>query len=177
VSFIATDRGTLARSRFRTALRRRSWKSRPGRPAFSQTFFHDGFSRHALALLEADPWPGNVRELGAVVRRAMAVPRRVVVGPEDVKLPALRRAPVAPPAAAGVVSGTTAALTRYEAVALQLAGAGGGVRRGELMAHCGISREAARRALASLVERGRVRWLGSGRGAWYVLRAPDGAGE
>jgi DNA-binding NtrC family response regulator len=36
----------------------------------------DGFSRHALALLEADPWPGNVRELEAVVRRAIAVRRR-----------------------------------------------------------------------------------------------------
>jgi DNA-binding NtrC family response regulator len=135
----------------------------------------DGFSRHALALLEADTWPGNVRELGAVVRRAMAVRRRGV-GPEDVKLPALRRSPVAPPAPAGVVSGTTAALTRYEAAALQLAGAGGGVRRGDLMAQCGISREAARRTLASLVERGRVRRVGSGRRAWYVLQAPEGAG-
>src|SRR4030095_4508740 len=33
VGFIATDRGTLARSRFRTALRRRSWKRRPGMDA------------------------------------------------------------------------------------------------------------------------------------------------
>jgi len=134
----------------------------------------DGFSRHALVVLEADPWPGNVRELGAVVRRAMAVRRWGVVGPEDVKLPALRRAPAA--AAGAAVPGSAVTLTRYEAAALQLAGASGGVRRGELMAHCGISREAARRTLASLVERRRVRRLGSGRGAWYVLRAPDGAG-
>jgi len=137
----------------------------------------DGFSRHALVVLEADPWPGNVRELGAVVRRAMAVRRRGVVGPEDVKLPALPAPAAARAAAAGAaVPGSAVTLTRYEAAALQLAGASGGVRRGELMAHCGISREAARRTLASLVERRRVRRLGSGRGAWYVLRAPDGAG-
>jgi DNA-binding NtrC family response regulator len=132
----------------------------------------DGFTRQALAVLEADPWPGNVRELERVVHRAMAVRRRGVVQPEDVRLPSLRRAP---PAAAGVeVSGTAAALSRYAAAALQLAGAGGGVRRGELMAHCGISREAARRTLASLVGRRLLRRLGSGRGTWYVLQTPDG---
>jgi hypothetical protein len=32
---MATDRATLARSRFRTAVRRKSWSSRPGTPAFS----------------------------------------------------------------------------------------------------------------------------------------------
>src|SRR6202795_4234840 len=30
---MATDRATLARSRFRTAVRRKSWSSRPGTPA------------------------------------------------------------------------------------------------------------------------------------------------
>src|SRR5437867_10752127 len=41
VSFMATDRGTLARSKFRTALRRGSWKSSPGRPAFLHASFHE----------------------------------------------------------------------------------------------------------------------------------------
>jgi hypothetical protein len=137
----------------------------------------DGFSRHALALLEADPWPGNVRELGAVVRRAMAVRRRGVVGAEDVTLPALRRAPAAPAATIRVAVPVTAAtLNRYEVEALRLAAAGGGVRRGALMVHCGISREAARRTLALLVELGLLRRLGSGRGSWYVLRTPDDPG-
>jgi DNA-binding NtrC family response regulator len=132
----------------------------------------DGFTRQALAVLEADSWPGNVRELERVVHRAMAVRRRGVVQPEDVRLPSLRRSPAA---AAGVeVSGTAAALSRYAAAALQLARAGGGVRRGELMAHCGISREAARRTLASLVGRRLLRRLGSGRGAWYALQTSDG---
>jgi predicted HTH transcriptional regulator len=107
----------------------------------------------------------------------MAVRRRGLVGPEDVRLPALRRSPAVPAATAGVaVPVTTAALNRYEADALRLAAAGGGVRRGDLMARCGISREVARRTLASLVELGFLRRLGSGRGAWYVLRAPDEAG-
>ena len=135
----------------------------------------DGFTRQALAVLEADPWPGNVRELERVVHRAMAVRRRGVVQPEDVRLPSLRRSPAALAATAGVaVSVTAATLNRYEAEALRLAAAGGGVRRGELMAHCGISREAARRTLASLVGRRLLRRLGSGRGAWYVLQTPDG---
>jgi len=135
----------------------------------------DGFTRQALAVLEADPWPGNVRELERVVHRAMAVRRRGVVQPEDVRLPSLRRSPAALAATAGVaVSVTAATLNRYEAEALRLAAAGGGVRRGELMAHCGISREAARRTLASLVGRRLLRRLGSGRGAWYALHTPDG---
>jgi Nif-specific regulatory protein len=137
----------------------------------------DGFTRQALAVLEADRWPGNVRELERVVHRAMAVRRRGLVGLvglEDVKLPALRRPSAVPETTAGVaVPVTTATLTRYEAEALRLAAAGGGVRRGDLMAQCGISRESARRTLASLVELRLLRRLGRGRGAWYVLRTPD----
>jgi len=137
----------------------------------------DGFTRQVLALLEEDSWSGNVRELERVVHRAMAVRRRGVVRPEDVKLPALRRkAPVVPTATAGAaVPVTTAPLNRYEAEALRLASTGG-VRRGDLMARCGISREAARRTLALLVELGLLRRLGSGRGSWYVLRTPDDPG-
>jgi hypothetical protein len=37
VIFMATDRGTPARSRFRTAVRRKSWSSRPGTPASLHT--------------------------------------------------------------------------------------------------------------------------------------------
>ena len=137
----------------------------------------EGFTRQVLALLEEDSWPGNVRELERVVRRAMAVRRRGLVRPEDVKLPALRRSPAAPVTAAGVaVPGTAATLSRYQAVALRLAAAGGGVRRGDLMTHCGISREAARRTLASLVELRRLRRLGRGRGAWYVVWTTEGTG-
>src|SRR3990170_7167164 len=115
-----------------------------------------GVYRKALALLEADPWPGNVRELERVVYRAVAVRRRGAVQPEDVRLPDLRRkAPVVPaPALTAGVAGPaiTATLTRYHAEALSVAAAGGEVRRGDLMARCGISRDRARRTLGSLVE-------------------------
>ena len=132
----------------------------------------DGFTREALAVLEADLWPGNVRELERVVHRAMAVRRRGLVRPEDVRLPALRRtSPAVPASTAGTANpAPTATLTRDQAEALRLAAADGEVRRGDLMARCGISTESARRSLASLVELGLLRRLGRGRGAWYVLR-------
>jgi DNA-binding NtrC family response regulator len=133
----------------------------------------DGFTREALALLEADPWPGNVRELERVVHRAMTLRRRGLVRPEDVKLPALRRQP---PPASLTGPATTATLNPYQAEALRLASAGGGVRRETLMERCGISRETARRTLASLVELRILRRLGSGRGASYILRKPDDMG-
>jgi DNA-binding NtrC family response regulator len=138
----------------------------------------DGFAGETLALLEADPWPGNVRELERVVHRAMTVRRRGLVQAEDVKLPALRRtAPAAPAPPAGTAGlATTEPLNPYQVEALRLASAGGGVRRETLMQRCGISRETARRTLTSLVELGLLRRLGSGRGAWYVLRTPDGTG-
>src|SRR5437773_5881203 len=37
---MATERGTPARSKFRTAVRRRSWNSRPGTPAAAQAVAH-----------------------------------------------------------------------------------------------------------------------------------------
>ena len=49
------------------------------------------------------------------------------------------------------------------------------VRRRDLMARCGISREVARRALASLVERGLLQRLGRGRGTRYVPTASPSA--
>ena len=109
--------------------------------------------------------------------RAVAVRRRGAVQPEDVRLPDLRRkAPVVPaPALTAGVAGPaiTATLTRYHAEALSVAAAGGEVRRGDLMARCWISRDRARRTLGSLVERGLLRRLGSGRGAGYVLRGAE----
>jgi DNA-binding NtrC family response regulator len=135
----------------------------------------DGFAREALALLEADLWPGNVRELERVVHRAMTLRRRGLVRPEDVRLPALWRQPVPAPASSASVtaSPTTPTLNPYQTEVLRLASTGGGVRRETLMERCRISRETARRTLTSLVELGLLRRLGSGRGAWYVVRERD----
>jgi predicted HTH transcriptional regulator len=48
------------------------------------------------------------------------------------------------------------------------------VRRGDVMARCGISREIARRELSGLVQVGLLRRLGSGRGARYLPVLRDG---
>jgi len=57
----------------------------------------------------------------------MAVRRRGVVQPEDVRLPSLRRSPAAAATTARVpVPVPAATLNRYEVEALRLAAAGGG---------------------------------------------------
>ena len=60
-------------------------------------------------------------------------------------------------------------LTWAQREALRISAEHQEVRRRDLMARCGISREVARRALASLVERGLLQRVGRGRGARYVL--------
>jgi DNA-binding NtrC family response regulator len=45
-----------------------------------------GFSRRAIAAMEAHPWPGNVRELVNRVRRAMALAEGRLIGPADLGL-------------------------------------------------------------------------------------------
>ena len=88
---------------------------------------------------------------------------------EDVILPKLRRErrPEA-------VLALEASLTPAQRQALRLAANRGEVRRADVMARCGISREVARRELAGLVRVGAVRREGRGRGARYVpvSRAP-----
>ncbi|HVC44347.1 MAG TPA: sigma-54 dependent transcriptional regulator [Candidatus Binataceae bacterium] len=76
----------------------------------AQTFLHKyarsggrelrGFTREAIALLEAHAWPGNVRELQNVVERACALADGDLITPDD--LPAhlgARLPPAAPPTA------------------------------------------------------------------------------
>jgi DNA-binding NtrC family response regulator len=120
-----------------------------------------------MGVLEADEWPGNVRELEAVVKRAMVRRRVGWVGVEDIVLPRFRRelVPVAEHAL-GI------GLTPVQEEALRLVLSRGEVRRGDLVARCGISREWARKALVGLERAGAVRREGSGRGARYILIAP-----
>jgi DNA-binding NtrC family response regulator len=126
-----------------------------------------GVTREAMAVLEGDEWPGNVRELEAVVKRAMVCRRSGWVGPGDILLPRLRRDRV--PAA---VRALGIGLTAVQEEALRLALSRGEVRRGDLMARCGISRESARKAMLGLERAGVVRREGSGRGVRYVPVAP-----
>jgi predicted HTH transcriptional regulator len=105
-----------------------------------------------------------VREVEAVVKRAMVRRRAGWVGPEDIVLPRLRRDRV-PEAMRGLGIG----FTLVQEQALRIASSRGEVRRGDLVARCGISRESARKALLSLERAGIVRREGSGRGVRYVL--------
>ena len=61
------------------------------------------------------------------------------------------------------------ALTPYQEEALQIVARRGEVRRRDLVARFGISREAARRQLVALARVGVLRRVGSGRGSRYVL--------
>jgi len=65
-------------------------------------------------------------------------------------------------------------LTWAQREALRISAEHQEVRRRDLMARCGISREVARRALASLVQHGLLRRVGRGRGARYVSPASPG---
>jgi DNA-binding NtrC family response regulator len=109
-----------------------------------------GVTREAMAILEGDDWPGNVRELEAVVKREMVCRRVEWVGAEDIVLPRLRRGRL--PAA---VRALGTGFTSVQEQALRLALSRSEVRRGDLMARCGISRESARKALLDLERVGR----------------------
>jgi DeoR/GlpR family transcriptional regulator of sugar metabolism len=59
-------------------------------------------------------------------------------------------------------------VTAVQEQALRLVASRGEVRRGDLVARCGISPETARRALLGLERAGAIRREGAGRGARYV---------
>jgi two-component system response regulator HydG len=124
----------------------------------------EGFTRGALAVIEGDSWPGNVRELEATVKPAMIRRCEGWVRPEDIVLLRLRRGPTAVRVPAGGMP-----LAAVQRVALDLASSRGEVRRRDVMARCGISREAARRVLVGLERAGVVERAGNGRGSRYVL--------
>jgi DNA-binding NtrC family response regulator len=130
-----------------------------------------GATREALRRLEQYPWRGNVREVEALVEQAMIFRRGDWILPEDLALPApwdddrVERGvdaerPDAPAA--------EAMLSSLQHEALRIASELREVRRRDLIARCHISREVARRELASLVRLGLLRPMGSGRGARYV---------
>lgn len=129
----------------------------------------DGVTPRALALLGRAPWRGNVRELEAIIEQAMIFRDRGWVGLEDLDLPVLtqRKGARASPAGAGADI-----LSWCQDEALRMAATGRGVRRRDLIARCGVSREVARRELARLVHTGALQRVGRGRGTRYVPSAP-----
>jgi DNA-binding NtrC family response regulator len=128
----------------------------------------EGVTRQALAVMENHPWRGNVRELEAVLEQAMIFRGQGLLRPEDFDL---RRARVEPFPGTDVSAGDVrllGTLTWSQREALRIVAERREVRRRDVMARCGISRELARRELVRLVRAGLLRRVGSGRGARYV---------
>jgi len=129
-----------------------------------------GVTREALTLIQNVSWPGNVRELEAVLEEAMILRADGWVQSRDVSdhLDRGRGELSLPgPRARRKETPTIAGLSRLQREALRLMSERQEIRRGDLMARCGISRELARRELDGLVKAGLLRRSGMGRGARY----------
>ena len=102
----------------------------------------------ALAFIESAPWVGNVRELEAVLEEAVILRADGRVTREDLNTMFVRALTMTTrPDRAVVASATLSipALTAVQREALSLAAQRQELRRSDLMARCGLSREAARR--------------------------------
>jgi DNA-binding NtrC family response regulator len=135
----------------------------------------DGVTRQALAVIENSPWPGNVRELEAALEEAMIFRGQGVLQPEDLNLSRVR---LGRPQPAVVPAGDVPlpeTLTWSQRETLRIVAERSEVRRRDVMARCGISRELARRELCGLVALGMLRRVGHGRGCRYVLVSPVSA--
>ncbi len=138
----------------------------------------DGVAHDAIAVLQRFPWLGNVRELEAILEEAMIVRAEGWLTSIDLNVRYPRfRAAVAPPAHhPDLLDGSLLPpLTWAQREALRIAAEHHEVRRRDLMARCGISREVARRVLVSLVQHGLLQRVGRGRGARYVPTASPSA--
>jgi DNA-binding NtrC family response regulator len=130
-----------------------------------------GVTRDALRLLEQYPWRGNVRELETVLEQAMIFRSGDWITPRDLELPLRRGGDVAGDPAAVARPGVPVlkgALSWFQHEAMRIVSERREVRRGDIIARCRISREAARRELVGLVRLGLLRRIGFGCGARYV---------
>jgi DNA-binding NtrC family response regulator len=126
----------------------------------------EGVRPRAMSALQTYDWPGNVRELASVLEEAMILQRTGWLELEDLGIPASRERPAFDGRNGEAL--TFGDLTWPQREGLRIAAARGEVQRHDLMERCGISTEAARRTLVSLVHLGRLRRLGGGRGVRYV---------
>lgn len=113
-----------------------------------------------------------MRELEAVLEVAMIRRQSGRLEPADLTLDPTPGASIpTPPGSASDPARPPAADARSDrdATALQLAASEGAVTRSALALACGISGDLARQVLTSLTARGRLRRVGAGRGARYVL--------
>jgi DNA-binding NtrC family response regulator len=126
-----------------------------------------GLTDRALARLAAHSWPGNVRELAAVLEEAMLLQGQGWLGADGLSLD--------PPdladrilAEAGPADRGARARAR-QAIALEPAARADGVATRELARAAGTGLARARRELGGLVAQGRLRRVGRGRAARYVV--------
>ncbi len=131
-----------------------------------------GLAAEAMAAMTGHGWAGNVRALAKVLREAMLVREEGWVQLEDLRIAggASRR----PFAKAGGAEPQRAPVARVlspeerrEAV-LAMARQEGAVTRRQVVAQCGVSREAARRDLRMLAMLKLLRPVGKGRATRYV---------
>ena len=127
--------------------------------------------REAMQLLRTREWSGNVRELEHAVSRAVILAEAGVVRARDLGLfPQAREGQGSPEAGAllpGAMSVVAVGLSPRQRGVLHFARSLGVVRRGDLVARFGVSREVARRDLASLVRMGLLDRSGACRGTLY----------
>jgi DNA-binding NtrC family response regulator len=130
-----------------------------------------GVTRRALRMLQRHPWRGNVRELEAILEQAVIFRSGEWITPEDLDLPARRSADVPVSTRhAGRREVTTVKTTLgwLQNEVLRMATERREVRRRDVVTHCRVSHEVARRALAGLVHLRLLRRVGLGRAARYV---------
>jgi DNA-binding NtrC family response regulator len=130
-----------------------------------------GVTRRALRVLQRHPWRGNVRELEAILEQAVIFRSGEWITPKDLDLPAPRSADVRRSTAHDGRRGVTAVKTTLGWLpneVLRLAADRREVRRRDVIAHCRVSHEVARHALADLVHLRLLRRFGLGRATRYV---------
>ena len=130
-----------------------------------------GVTRRALRVLQRHPWRGNVRELEAILEQAVIFRSGEWITPKDLDLPAPRSADVRRSAAHDRRRGVTAVKTTLgwlQNEVLRIATERREVRRRDVITHCRVSHEVARRELARLVQLRLLRRVGLRRATRYV---------
>jgi DNA-binding NtrC family response regulator len=127
----------------------------------------EGVTAGALDRLVGHPWPGNVRELEAVLEEAMLCQGDGWLDAERLSLdPPPREVPI-PSAPRREDRGAQA--SRRQAIALELAARSEGVSTSQFARASTRSLAQARRDLGALVRQDRLRRVGRGRAAHYVV--------
>lgn len=130
----------------------------------------EGATPAALERLAGHAWPGNLWELQTVLTGAIVVRARGWLQPEDFHFDPMpdREAAETRPTTEGSTDAALERMARRD-TALRLAAQPRGISSGHLARQFGLSPEQGRRDLVALAREGRLRRIGAGRSARYVL--------